>query len=110
MINVSEIVKVYDVGPIQVHNDEDFLFRLEISKNIDGQDFVGKVYRLETYRLQPTFPQSEGKLLSNESDVLIIVSDDMIDSTLLRGDSAHNVLLKFKAELTKIFGDLSSQA
>jgi hypothetical protein len=110
VINVSEIVKVYDVEPIQVHGDEDFRFRLEISRNIDGQEFAGKVYRLETYRLQPTFPQSEGKPSGAKSDVLIFVVDEMIDSTLLRGNSVQNVLLKFKAELTKIFGNISSQA
>ncbi len=100
----SELVKTFDVEPFQAGDGDTFRFRLEILQTIDEQTFTGKVYRLETYRIQPTFPQSQSVLPDWQNDALIFVADEMFDSVQLSGSSVEEVLAKFKSELGKIFG------
>jgi len=101
---VLELVKVFDIAPFQVGDGEAFRFRLEVLRPVGEETFVGKVYRLETYRLQPTFPQSEGDLPDWKNDALVLVVDETLDLASLKGDSVEDVLTKFQAVLVKMFG------
>jgi hypothetical protein len=104
MREITEVIKVFDVDPFQTGDGDAFHFRLEVSRPIDGKTFVGRVYRLEFYRLQPTFPQTEGEPLDWKDDARIFVVDEMFDPDLLKGDSVQEVLNKFQMALAKIFG------
>ena len=104
MKQLCEVVKTFDVEPFYAGEGDAFRFRLEISKRVDGVAYSGKVYRLETFRIQPTFPQSEGKVPGWMNDALIFLADETLDSAALTGDSVQEVLAKFQAELARVFG------
>ena len=99
---VSEVVKVFDCSSIKVINGEDLCFRLEVSKSLEYGTFIGKVYRLETYRLQPTFPQKDGIVPDIKNDALIYVADEMFDLGKLQGVSIEEVILKFEEQLSSL--------
>lgn len=101
---ISEVVKVFEVELFHAGDGDAFRFRLEVLRSINEGSFVGRVYRLETYRVQPTFPQSKGELPDWKSDALIFVADEVFDSGVLRGCSVDEVLAKFQVELSRIFG------
>jgi hypothetical protein len=103
MNSLSEVVAIFDVDPFQIGDGDTFRFRLEVLRNVDTNTYKGKVYRLETYRLQPTFPQAEGFPPDWENDALIYVSDDMFDSDKLSGESTQDVVEKFKKYFDEIF-------
>jgi len=99
-----EVVKIFDVEPFEAGDSDAFRLRLEIVCNLDTNTYEGKVYRLETYRLQPTFPQTDGKSPDWQHDALIHVSDDMFDSEMLKGKSIQEVIDKFQKMFNDIFG------
>ena len=107
MVTLLEIVKIFDVETFQAGDGDDFRFRLEVIHNLNTNIFMGKVYRLETYRLQPTFPQTEGLIPDWKNDALIYVSDDMFDSDELRGGSIQEVVEKFQKVFDRIFGTIT---
>ena len=99
----TEVVKTFDVEPFQAGEGDSFRFRLEIIRNLDSGTLTGKVYRLETYRLQPTFPQTEGVLPDWGHDALIYVVDDMFNPDTLVGASVQEVVEKFENTLHSLF-------
>jgi hypothetical protein len=101
MYPLLEVVKTYDFEPYKVINDEPFRYRLEIAQNLRTKTYIGKVYRLETYRLQPTFPQSNGCPPERLDDVLVFVDDHIIDP--LNGASINEILEKFQRYFHEIF-------
>ena len=103
MKHLFEVVRTFDVEPFYAGDGDAFRFRLEILKGVDGAAYSGKVYRLETFRIQPTFPQSEGTVPGWMSDALIFLVDETLDSAALTGNSVQEVLTKFQAELARIF-------
>ncbi len=105
MKSLYEVVKIFDVEPFQAGDGDAFRFRLEVVRELTGGLYKGKVFRLETYRLQPTFPQSEGDLPDWKNDALILVVDDMFDSDALCGPSVQDVIEKFQRALNAFFGE-----
>jgi hypothetical protein len=101
---IYEVVKIFDVEPFHADSGDAFRFRLEVLHELNTNLFEGKVYRLETYRLQPTFPQSEGELPNWRNDGLIHVVDDMLNAAPLSGNSIEEVLENFKKAFSSIFG------
>ncbi|EFH7120706.1 hypothetical protein EEK96_09195 [Escherichia coli] len=100
MIVQSELVAIYDYQVIDP--EEPFSFRLEIHKY--AQLFTGTVYRLERFRLHPTFNQFD-RDNSNPliNDALIYIRDEFIDERILRGESPETVIAIFNRELHNIF-------
>ena len=103
MKKICEQVKVFDLEPFEAGDGEAFRFRLEILQERGEKIFFGKVYRLETYRLQPTFPQSQGNPPDWINDALIFVMDEMFDPDKLKGQSWNEVLEKFLITVDKLF-------
>lgn len=99
-----EVVKIIDMEPFQAGVGDAFRFRLEVVRDLNGELYKGKVFRLETYRLQPTFPQTEGILPEWKNDALIFVADDMFDSDALCGPSVRDVIEKFQRAVDSVFG------
>jgi hypothetical protein len=106
MNTLSEVIKVFDVEPFQVGDGDAFRFRLEVVRELGAEIYKGKVYRLETYRLQPTFPQSEGSLPDWKNDALIYVVDDMFNTDSLLGNSVQEVIDKFRKAFDDFFQKL----
>jgi hypothetical protein len=100
---ISEVVKVLDIEPFQIGEGDAFRFRLEVSRELNAATYVAKVYRLEMYRLQPTFPQTNGAPPDLKNDALIYVVDDVFDSDELRGASVEEVVAKFEKAFNALF-------
>ena len=100
MIVQKELVAIYDYEiPVP---ENPFSFRLEIHKC--SELFTGSVYRLERFRLRPTFHQrdrEDADPLIN--DALIYIRDEFIDERKLRGESPETVIAIFNRELQNIF-------
>ncbi|MDR1890412.1 MAG: phosphoribosyltransferase [Zoogloeaceae bacterium] len=103
MQKLFEVIKVLDVEPFQADNSEPFRFRLEIRRELGTDAYEGRVYRLETYRLQVTFPQSNGVLPDFVNNSMVYVVDDMIDGNALTGNSVHEVIEKFRRAFRHFF-------
>jgi hypothetical protein len=106
MIIFSEVVKVIDIEVFQFGEGDAFRFRLEVSRELNSSFYIAKVYRLETYRLQPTFPQSNGDLPDLKNDALIYIADEMFDPEKLRGTSVEEVTHNFEKEFNGFFGKI----
>ncbi|HAJ5725637.1 hypothetical protein NMV83_20340 [Escherichia coli] len=95
MIVQKELVAIYDY---EIPAPEDpFSFRLEIHKF--SKLFTGSVYRLERFRLHPTFNDADSLI----NDALIYIRDEFIDERKLRGESHETVIAIFNCELQNIF-------
>lgn len=104
MKKIFEVVKVFDIEPFVAGDGDLFRFRLEITQEVGAKIYIGKVYRQEFYRLQPLFPQSGGEPPDWKNDAQIFVIDEMFDAKLLQGNSVEDIVIKFQAALTNIFG------
>src|SRR5438874_3569690 len=73
----SEIVREVELAPIALGEGDAIQFRIEIHQliGVPGK-YVAQVWRVEHYRIQPTFPQAQNKLLHGPADERIIVRDD----------------------------------
>ncbi|HFZ1500237.1 TPA: hypothetical protein ACIJT1_004030 [Citrobacter freundii] len=100
MIIQRKLVATYTY---EVHGQvEPFYFKLDIYKQSDI--FKGVIFRLDRYRLTPTFPQdNDGESISNVDDALLYVKDEFIDDTDLFGKSEDIVVNIFIEKLKKIF-------
>lgn len=98
-----EVVKIFDVVPFHAGEGDQFRFRLEVLHELRTGRYTGKVYRLETYRLQPTFPQIAGVPDDCKHDALIHVVDDMFDQYALTGSSVQDVVEAFEKKLNTVF-------
>lgn len=103
MKKVFELVKTLDFEPIDAGDGEDFRFRLEIFRQMDGAFFFGKVFRMETCRLQPTFPQTAGILPEWKNDALFFVLDEAFDPEQLQATSWEEVVAKCHSMIEKSF-------
>ncbi|HAP3735974.1 TPA: hypothetical protein JLQ25_003764 [Escherichia coli] len=100
MIVQKELVAIYDYE-VPVPEDP-FSFRLEIHKR--SELFTGSVYRLEQFRLHPTFHQRDREDVDPLiNDALIYIRDEFIDERKLRGESPETVIAIFNRELQNIF-------
>jgi len=102
MKKIFELVRTLDVEPFQAGEGDAFRFRLEVLHEMGTNSFVGKVYRLETYRLQPTFPQTNSNPPDWRHDALIFSADEMFAT--FDGNSATDVIEKFRTALEQMFG------
>lgn len=89
MLNLMEVVRTVELSPVELQDGEHLHFRLEVLR--DGEGFVGRVWRTEFFRLQPTFPQNAGAPAHEPSDEQVLVRDDAaIDE--VTGNSVEAVL------------------
>lgn len=98
--NASEIVKIYDLTPIHIKN-ETLRFRIEILKKLNENHYYANVYRIDTYRIQPTFTIDASV---SESDESFYVFDHHFQN--IQGDSMESVLSQIESIFKKIFGDI----
>ena len=101
-----EVVKILEVAPIEVPGEvgESYKFRIEILQPYQAAgSYYARVYRRETYRLQPTFPLIDGEPDNTGWDHEILVIDEAIDGENCTGQSVQEVLEKVTRSLDEIF-------
>jgi hypothetical protein len=102
---VLEIVATFEIDPF-LSDDElygSLKFRIEIAWDRQANLFFPKVYRWETFRVQPTFPQQEGTPIGDLADYEILVKDCGIDCHEIVGHSVQDTLDKVLQQLKIIF-------
>ncbi len=102
----SEVVKSFDLGPINVTDpdSEPLKFRVEILRRSDTKTFYARIYRSETFRVQPTYPQSKGNpIATNQGDHEMFVLDDFLGVDDFTGANAEEVLRKVEKAINKLF-------
>lgn len=104
-MKAHEIVGTYDLEPIDAgETSESFKFRIEVLRDLNkSRHFFARVYRRETFRVQPTFPISEGASERELADHEILVSDDMIGAEDFSGSSKAAVVSKVKKRIEECF-------
>jgi hypothetical protein len=75
MINYVEVVKTVDLYPIRMVSGDDLKFRIEIVRDHLSGEFSAILWRMENYRIQPTFPQHDGVPNSSFADEEVLVRD-----------------------------------
>lgn len=100
-----EVVKVVDLKEIPLANDSpSFSFRVEILREWRPRGtYRARVYRKETFRVQPTFPQSAGKPQYEPSDEEFFVEDVAGNWDALQGKTVKEVLDKVLREIRQTF-------
>jgi hypothetical protein len=78
LLDVTEIVKTVDLSPISMDGSgDDVRLRVEILRRGRGKArFTARVWRIEFYRLQPTFPQKDGRIVTDAADERVLVVDE----------------------------------
>jgi hypothetical protein len=104
-LKVQTIVATFELEPIVLEDDtyNSLKFRIEVLKNKETNIFFPKIYRWETFRVQPTFPQDDGKAICDLSDEEILVKDFSIDCNQIFSNSIEEVLEKTISQIKKVF-------
>jgi hypothetical protein len=102
---ISELVKTIELDPFQLAEPgaESLKFRIEIFKRSDTGRFFARVYRRESFRLQPTFPQDEGKLPAHQGDHEFHILDDVLATRQLEGQHLEEVLKRVEEAIRNLF-------
>lgn len=74
MLKKWDVVRTCEVEPIPTVQGEALQFRLEVLRR--GRRFVAKVWRIETHRVQPTFPQREGRPSGQLADIELLLREE----------------------------------
>ncbi len=103
-IEVAEVVRTVDLSPIRMGgNGDDVRLRVEILRRGRGKArFTARVWRVEFYRIQPTFPQKTGRPSTDAADEQVLVVDENFAQGI-SGSSASVVLKKVIAEIERRF-------
>lgn len=107
----SEVIKVVDLDPIEIADPkaESFRFRVEILRRSDTKKCYARIYRRETFRVQPSFPQLKGKpIASNQADHELLVLDSFVGAEDFKGASAAEVLRKVLKAINNVFGRMDT--
>ena len=75
MIEYLEVVKTIDLMPISMEVGDDLRFRIEIVKNSSNGECCANLWRIENYRIHPSFPQKNGEPDAGSADEEICVKD-----------------------------------
>jgi hypothetical protein len=97
-LRTATLVKTVLVEAIRPSDDADVQFRIEVF-SWSEQEYTCQVWRLDTYRIQPTF-QEPSQLADEEFPVL----DLALDWRELRADTASGVLDLVFHEIERRFG------
>ena len=91
----TEVVRTVEVSPIKMGSkgEGELRFRVEILRSREGRRtrFEARVWRLEFYRIQPSFPQRDGQPSDHPSDEQIMMIEEGLSGTE-SGSSASAVL------------------
>jgi hypothetical protein len=98
-LRYSEVVRTIDLAPIPTTGGDDLRFRLEVVHEAGAATpYSVRLWRLEFYRLQPSFPQRRGRPVSQQADEQVLVSED----SLVQGVRAKSQKAALDAALAEI--------
>jgi len=103
---LSEVVAVFDFASLAAaERAESFKFRVEILKMAGRKKriYYAKIYRWETFRLQPSFPIVKGRSKGFVADHELLVIDDSIGATHFQASSAASIIRKVRQRIAEIF-------
>ena len=86
-----EVVKTVELDPINMVDGDNLIFRLEIVKNSCNGECHPNLWRIEHYRIQPTFPQKNGVPSVLGADEEIFVKDSVTLGDI-KGSNEDDVL------------------
>ena len=106
-IKLMQVVSTFEVSPIFTTNQDDpWRFRIEILREYPSGKYFPMIYRWESFRTQPTFPQNNnGEVISELADHDFLIEDIGFDSDdeNISGDSIKEVLDKVQKKLEETF-------
>ncbi len=102
-LRVREVVKTVELEPIQLpaEGGGDLHLRVEIIKE-HASRYFSRIWKLEFYRVQPSFPQKRGKPRLGPADEQVLVPFDTVVGTV-NGASAAKVLRKILKMIQRRF-------
>lgn len=100
-----EIVKVIDLKEITPNTQTaSFSFRVEILREYGRRNtYLARVYRKETFRIQPTFPQKGGAPQYEPSDETFFIEDQVGAWREINGKTVKEVLRKVSEKIRETF-------
>jgi hypothetical protein len=95
-LKVQPVVATFEVDPIDLADDSygALKFRIDIMMDKEKNIFFPIIYRWETLRVQPTFPQDNEEPINDLADHEILVKDFGIDCDEILGKSMEEALEK----------------
>lgn len=94
--HISYVVEqVVEFGPIPVADGrgEALSYRVEICRSTaKPRRYFPRIYRIETFRVQPTFPLKKRQPVYKPSDHAFAIRDDVIDIENLTSQSAQKLI------------------
>lgn len=102
---IFEVVKTLELEPILSNEGrgEPFKYRIEILKEMGADNCFARVYRRETYRLNPTFGQGRQIPTAESADQEIEVKDDFINTFKMTGTNVEEVMNSVIRRISEIF-------
>jgi len=98
---VADVVRAFYVGPLPVKSERAFTFRVEILRESRSPPkYVARLWRLDHYRVRPSFPDAPG----TEADEEVLVADVAPPDGVV-GRSAAEVQRRVLTELRARFGE-----
>lgn len=96
-----EVVRTIDLEAIDAGEaQESFKFRIEVLRDLgQSESFFVRIYRRETFRIQPTFPLEESGPHNDLADHEFFIIDDAIEAEEIVG---NNLLLVTEEALKAI--------
>lgn len=105
-IKLRELIHLYELDPIQLADSscESMKFRIEIFKEFNRNGFFSaRISRLETFRLQPTFPQALGSPADRHGDHELVVKDDAMSAQNISAKTSAAALEKAIKRIEAVF-------
>lgn len=99
----SLVTGVYDLKEIVAGNSESFNFRVEIHQKYGTSKYFPKIYRLETYRIPPSFGQAGEATKLEAFDEVIHVLDHLVDTASCSAETERECLEKVEQQIKRQF-------
>jgi|GEM_PF-1254086 len=99
VFRTSSVVKIVEFDPIPLADQkaEELKFRVEVLQRDNADHYYARVYRRETFRIQPTFPQAKGVPAGDQGDHEFYIIDDYFSFLDFEGQTPDEVLKKVEA-------------
>lgn len=102
-LSYSVVVLVAELDPIPMTEGDTLRLRVEVlRRGVGTPSYFARVWRVESYRVQPTFPQRDSAPVSDAVDEQILVRDDFVAGEV-SGDSPDAVLSEVVDRISRRF-------
>jgi hypothetical protein len=102
----AEVVRTFELEPIELPDGDVIVLRAEILR-VDRGKFTARLWRVERFRVQPSFPQQDGTPSHLASDEALLVEEPgVLDSGFPRNPAdPESVLTELVEAVEHRFGD-----